>query len=247
MGRGGSIVALLFVSTLGSAGASEATQREDFLFGRPLGYVGIRAGFHKAAAQSDIYDFFDDLLTIERSDFDGFVLDVDFGLAIASRADVVIGFEVTRAGMTSEYRDYVEDNDLPIVQDTHLTSVPLTGSLKLYLTPRGREVSRYAFVPAKVAAYVGAGGGTIWYKLEQTGDFVDFVDLSIFTGAFRSKGWGVEGHVFGGAEVNLGPRWCLALEGRYVWAHAGLGDDFVDFDPIDLSGLRITGGINVRF
>jgi hypothetical protein len=32
-----------------------------------------------------------------------------------------------------------------------------------------------------------------------------------------------------------------------MWADAGLSEDFVGFDPIDLSGLRLTAGINFSF
>jgi hypothetical protein len=36
-------------------------------------------------------------------------------------------------------------------------------------------------------------------------------------------------------------------EGRYTWASDDLEGDFVGFDPIDLSGLRLSAGINFVF
>lgn len=36
----------------------------------------------------------------------------------------------------------------------------------------------------------------------------------------------------------------LILEGRYYWASADLGGDYIGFDPIDLDGARIMVGIN---
>jgi len=242
------VVPWTFAGTAGAA-PSEAAQdpRADFLFGRPRGSLGARGSWQIPAASSDIYDFFNEQLTVEKNDFDSFAFGVDGSFAVASRIDLVAGFEISRASMTSEYRDFTDENDLPILQDTRLTIVPVTLSAKLYLTPRGREVSRYAFVPAKVRPYVGGGGGFVWYELEQAGDFVDFVDLGIFTSVFRSSGFGFATQAFGGVEVGLTPRWFLTVEGRYLWSDADLDEDFVSFEPIDLSGARIGAGINFSF
>jgi hypothetical protein len=37
------------------------------------------------------------------------------------------------------------------------------------------------------------------------------------------------------------------VEGRYMYAHGKLNSDFIDFDPIDLSGFRVSAGINVLY
>lgn len=239
---------LAALSLTGGVGVSRAQEPSaDFLFGRPRGSIAARGSWHGAAATSDIYDFFTEQLTIEKGDFDSFLFGTDASFAVASRIDLVAGFEITRASMTSEYRDFEDENGLPIVQDTRLTIVPLTVSARLYLTPRGREISRYAFVPSRVRPYVGGGVGVVWYELEQVGDFVDFVDLGIFTSAFRSSGWGFASHAFGGVEVGLTPRWFLSMEGRYLWSDADLGEDYVSFEPIDLSGARVGAGIGFSF
>ena len=39
----------------------------------------------------------------------------------------------------------------------------------------------------------------------------------------------------------------LTAEARYQWASASMKDDFADFDSIDLTGLRITGGVQFIF
>ncbi len=242
--------ALVFLTTLNLilVGAAEAQEpNADFLFGKPRGSLLARGGWQMAAASSDIYDFFNEQLTIEKSDFDSFVFGVDGSFAVASRIDLVGGFEISRAGVSSEYREFVDENDLPIFQDTRLTIVPVTLSAKFHLAPRGREVSRHAFVPAKLRPYVGGGGGFVWYELEQVGDFVDFVDLSIFTSAFNSSGFGFAAQAFGGIEVSLTPRWFLTGEARYLWSEADLEGDFRGFEPIDLSGARITAGIGFLF
>jgi hypothetical protein len=243
------MVPSLLVGAAGALPGTEAAQdpSADFLFGRPRGSLGARGAWQIGAASSDIYSFFNEELTIEKGDFDSFLFGVDGSFTVASRIDLVAGFEISRASVSSEYRDFVDENDLPILQDTRLTILPVTLSVKLYLTPRGHEVSRYAFVPAKVRPYVGGGGGFVWYELEQAGDFVDFVDLTIFTSAFHSSGWGFATQAFGGVEVSLTPRWFLSVEGRYLWSDADLGGDFSSFEPIDLSGARIGAGIGFTF
>jgi outer membrane protein W len=227
--------------------ASAQQEEPDFLFGAPRGAVSLRGGYLLASAKGDIYEFFSEELTIEPSDFNGIVFGLDGALALHSRIDLLVGFEYSRAAVDSEYRDFEEDNGAPITQTTELRTLPLSGSLKFYLTPRGRDISRFAFVPRKARPYVGVGVGLIWYELEQIGDFIDFTDLEIFPSEFQSSGWGTQAHVFGGLDLQVGPRWYLSFEGRYLWASADLSGDFVGFDPIDLDGLRITAGASITF
>lgn len=246
------IASALTAFSLGAADNAGAqpggsTGRADFLFGSPRGSLGIRAGGEIAAGGSDVYDFFTGLLTLEKKDFNAALVGVDVGIAVHPRVDVVFGFELSQGGGPSEYRDYVDTDDLPITQDTRLRIVPMTGSLKLYLTPRGRRISQFAFVPAKLRVFAGGGGGLVWYELIQTGDFVDFVDLSIFTTTLRSSGLSVGAQAFGGVEVALGTRWFASFEGKYLWSKSDLGQDFVSFAPIDLSGTRISAGIHFNF
>jgi hypothetical protein len=218
----------------------------DFLLRRPYGSIGVRGSWVFARAGSDLFDFVQEQLTVEKGDFNAPALAVDLGIALAPRLDVVGGFEFSRASVVSEYRAYVDNNNLPINQQTRLQEINVSGSLR-WTPNRGREVSRYAWVPARVAPYLGAGGGFLWYQFEQTGDFVDFVDLSVFSDVFTSEGWTPSAHVFGGADIQLYKRLYFTLEGRYLWASGELGTDFVDFDPIDLAGFRLAGGINVLF
>ncbi len=226
---------------------ANAQEETDFLFGLPRGAFSIRGGYMSASASSDVYDFITETLTIDKGDFSAPTFGLDVALVVHPRIDVLVGFEYSKSTTESEYRDFEEDDGSPINQRTELSIFPFSGSVKFYVTPRGRDISRFAFVPSKARAYVGAGGGLVWYRLAQIGDFVDFVDLSIFTGEFQSTGFGTEAHAFVGVDVQLKPAVYLSFEGRYMWADAGLSGDFVGFDPIDLSGLRITAGVNFSF
>jgi len=238
------------VSTQGTQPAPStigAVPSADFLFGRPRATLGLRANFVIPREGSDLYDFLQDQLTIDEGDFSGAGFSADVGYSLASRVDVVGGFELTRKTLDTEYRDFV-DNDLrPIEQQTSLKQNLLTGSLKVALTPRGTQAGSYAWVPSRLVPYVGAGGGLVWWKFEQVGDFVDFEDFDVFFDTFTSSGVSPTGHLFAGADVQLYKRLYLAFEGRYVWASGTLDQEFVGFEPIDLSGFRISAGFNVVF
>jgi hypothetical protein len=224
-----------------------AERRADFLFGRPHGSIGVRGSWLFARAGSDLFDFVTRELTIDRHDFDAPGFGLDVAISVAPRVDVIGTFELTQATASSEYRDFVDNNFLPITQTTTLRAMQLGASVRYALTPRGHDVSRFAWVPRRVVPYVGAGGGAIYHRFAQYGDFVDFVDLSVFTDSFRSTGWSPSAHAFGGVDVQLYRALYGSLEGRYQWATGTLGRDFIDFDPIDLAGFRVSGGINVLF
>lgn len=221
----------------------------DFLFARPDASIAVRGNWVFARAGSDLFDFVQRELTIDEGDFNTAAFATDLGIVLTPRADVVVGFEVNRASVASEYRRFVDNNRLPIQQTTSLTEANLSGSLRFALTPRGHEISRLVWVPRMVVPYVGAGAGMLWYQFRQVGDFVDALDprLAVFSDQFQARGWTPSAHVFGGVDVKLYRRWFLTLDGRYLWAAGELGRDFENFDPIDLAGLRFGAGLNVLF
>ncbi|HYU79233.1 MAG TPA: hypothetical protein VEK56_09615, partial [Vicinamibacterales bacterium] len=122
----------------------------DFLFGQPHGSVGVRGGWIFARAGSDLFDFVQQQLTLDKKDFNTPALGIDLSIAIKPRVDVAFGFEFSRAGKASEYRDYVDNKLLPITQDTKLHERNFTGSVRFALAPRGTTVSRFAWVPRSV-------------------------------------------------------------------------------------------------
>ena len=88
----------------------------------------------------------------------------------------------------------------------------------------------------------------MYYEFEQQGDFVDFVDDSIFTYRYLSEGGAWTGHVMAGAQYSLSSNLVLTTEGKYSWADAEMDrESYSGYDPIDLSGFRGTVGIGVRF
>jgi hypothetical protein len=210
--------------------------------------VGIRGSWIFNRAGSDWFGFVERELTIDDGDFNAPAFTFEAGFSVNPRFDVLAGVDVSGTSIDSEYRRFVDNNRLPITQRTELKGVTLGGSLKYALVPRGREVGNVAWVPNTIVPYLGAGGGAHWFKLYQQGDFVDALDeVTIFSDVFESTGWTPTAHVFGGVDFKVYRRLYLTVEARYQWAAGELGTQFVNFDPIDLSGLQIGTGINVVF
>jgi len=233
-----------------------------------VGWLFERAG-------SDLFAFVQDQLTVEKKDFDAPAIAVDAGVALTPRADVLFGFEFGGATTKSEYRDYVDNNRLPITQATRLRQVNLSTSLRMALTPRGQEVSRLAWIPNAVTPYVGAGpahcgtnsikpaiswiswifqcskrrsvpaAGSVavrggWLFERAGSDLFAFVQdqLTVETPS---------AHLFGGVDVKVSRRLFVTGEGRYLWSHAELDRDFSGFEPIDLTGFKLTAGVSYIF
>jgi hypothetical protein len=239
------VLAAVLVIVCGSPLAAQTSP--DFLFGRPNGTIGVRTGWLFASADSDLFSFVREQLTVERKDFNAPAIGVDVDLAVTPRASAVIGFDFSKASKNSEYRDFVDNQRLPITQTTSLREMNFSGSLKFALTPRGREISSRAWVPAAVSPYVGAGGGLLRYEFVQFGDFIDVNDFSVFTDTIRSDGWAPSAHVFGGVDVKIWKRLYLSGEGRYLWSRATPDRSSFNFDEIDLAGLKVTAGVHYMF
>lgn len=234
--------------TFAAAPLAQAQQGgKGFLFKAPEISLTFRVGYDHAMAGSDLFNFVTTEHTVDRGDFSSLAYAADIGLSVSSRMELVFGVAFARTTTPSEFRQWVDNNDQPILQQTTFERRPITGSLKYYLTPRGNMVGHYAWVPARYALYLGAGGGGIHYEFKQAGDFIDYNTLRVFPDQFKSSGTTPEAHAFGGADVSLGTHVVMTAELRYTWARAGLGADYVGFERLDLSGLAATGGLSYRF
>src|SRR3954467_6436925 len=84
----------LFVATTTLAGASVAARAQDagkgFLFGAPMGSFTVHAGWALARANSDLFSYTSDLLTLNRSDFSSPDVDADLTFRVSSRTEIVL-------------------------------------------------------------------------------------------------------------------------------------------------------------
>ena len=118
--------------------------------------------------------------------------------------------------------------------------------LRFYLAQPGRSIGKLAWIPSKVVPWVGAGGGMMYYRFLQQGDFVDFKTTNVFPSSFESSDWTYTYQGMGGADISLSPHVALRADARYLWAKAQLSRSFTGFDRIDLSGAQATLGLTYR-
>ena len=249
MTRGSSaLLAAAIAATIFTPASARAQSSGDgFLFRKPAGSFVVRGGYASELASGDLYSFLTDQFTLNRGDFRAPSFGGDVLVSVAPRVDLDFGLSYSAWKKPSEFRDFVGTDNLPIQQTTSLARVPLTAGARFYLASPGRSIGSYAWIPNKFVPYVGAGGGMMWYRLRQTGEFIDFQTSDVFPDEFESSGWTGTAHAMVGADYSLTPRLALTGEGRYTWAKTSLGTDFTGFDGIDLSDFAITLGLNVRF
>jgi hypothetical protein len=226
---------------------ASGSPRPDFLFGRPKAWLGVRATWLVPRAQGDFFEFMTDQLTLERGDFRLKGFSFELGAPLTGRLDLVGGVDVAGRRIQSEFRRFVTADRQPIAQQTQYQQVDLRIGARLPLVSPGRSVSRYAFVPRRVVPSVGVGLLATRHDFQQFGQFVDFVDLSIFDDHFQSTGWTTGTYVQGTVDVWLWRRVQAVVEARYAWARATLSSDFSGFDGIDLAGFRTLMGVNLVF
>jgi len=249
------VLALLLTPLWSGAAHAQGTPRSpvqpstpgDFMLGRPRGFLAVDGGFLFANAGSDLYDFVTEQLTLDKKAFNTPIVGLRIGALLTPRLEVGVLVEQSRTSVTSEYRDFVDNSQLPITQTTGLQEYQVAANARWSLVPSGRRISRFAWIPRTVTPFVGAGAGAIKYRFEQYGSFVDFQTFKVFNSSFRSEGWAPSAHAFVGADLRVYRRIYVTGEARYTWSSAPLGDDFVDFDPISLAGARVGGSLKLVF
>ncbi|MBP7779388.1 MAG: hypothetical protein KA371_19900 [Acidobacteria bacterium] len=219
----------------------------DFMLGRPKVFLALDGGFLFARAGSDLYDFVTDQLTIEKRQFNTPVFGGRAGVAISPRLEIAVLYESARSQTASEYREFIDNQGLPITQTTLRQDHQIAATVRWSLLPSGRRISRFAWIPRTFTPFIGGGAGAIKYRFEQYGSFVDFETRRVFDDRFLSEGWAPSAHALAGADLRVYRKLYVTGEARYTWSSAPLGADFVDFEPIDLAGARLGAGLKLVF
>ena len=239
--------ALLLLTLLAAARPDHATAQRGYLFREPQFGAALRLGLGGPVANDDLFTFFTEELTLQRGDFRTLALAGDFSYRLSPKVDFVFGIAMDQSDNASEFEHLWDQDEQPIEQTTTVLRAPITAGVKYYLAPRGRRLSTHAWVPVNFTPYVTAGGGFMFYQVEQEGDFVDYETNEIFTSQFESSGGGPAAFAGVGGEYWFNPGVGLNLDGRYAWGSANLDRDFADFGEIDLQGFQFTAGLAVRF
>lgn len=245
------LVAIILISLPLHAAESDAELAQerpsDFMIHKPGYFFGIHAGMNFPRAESDIFQMVTRELTLEKSDFRNPLIGFDLGITLQDHLILVFSGEYGRTTKVSEFRDFVEDNERPIAQETNFRLFTAAATIRYYPLKMGETVGSYAWIPKRILPYVGGGGGFVHYTFSQVGDFVDTNTLDIFYANLISSGWAAAPFVVSGIDIGLTPAVFINMEAGYSWAQADLSRDFGGFQPIDLSNLRVVGGINFRF
>ena len=244
------IVLALVTATLlvGAAASSPAQSAGDgFLFHSPDVTVSLRAGYSRADAGSDVFDDVTSNLTINRRDFSSLTVGGDLAFHVAERVDLVLSGGYSRSNHKSEFRDFVDNNDLPIEQTTTFERLPVTANVRFDLSRPGRTVGSLAWIPNRIVPYVGAGIGAMRYRFRQDGDFVNFNTNAVFSSVYDSEGWALLGQAMAGVDYNFSPRLGLSLDARYMHAKGELDPSlYKGYEKLDLSGTAATIGLSFR-
>ncbi len=219
---------------------------DGFLFSRPGLMVNLHGGLARPTADSELFDFVTDILTVDTNDLIGGAFGGALYIPLSSRVD--LDFSATYSSRTtrSEFRNLIGTDELPIEQETQFTRVPLLVGARYFITPRERTIGSLVWIPTDYAFYVGGGAGAMWYRFRQDGEFVDFQDDTIFRDELLSQGWSPAAQFTGGLDLSLSPRIGMNIEGNYLWGRASLSRDFEQFNRIDLSGFSALVGITLR-
>ena len=234
----------------------EAQSRSDYMLGRPRATLTLRAGAARPNASDGVFAFTSDLLgprgsqrPLNGNDYVGVSFGGDIGVPLTQRLELQFSASTVSRRVQSEYRNFVDNRDLPIEQATRLRRTPLSLGMRFNLVPAGRSVSRLAWVPTKIIPYVAAGAGAMNYRFRQEGDFVDFraANLDVFAANLEAKGWAPLAYGATGVTWAMLPAVAINTELRYDHSRAPLQGDFTGFDRTALSGIGLTSGLQFRF
>lgn len=238
-----------FVGTIAAAPVG-AQGGEGFLFKQPKITLKFETGYSVQAATGEYLDHTRQRYSVGWRDFDAPYIGAEVAFRATERWDVAFGIGLTDASVDSEDMEYYGTDDLPIEQVMELRIIPVTLGAKYYLNDRGRRISRFAWVPNRLAPYVGASVGFASYRFQQWGDFVDegSPNLDIYFDRLTSSGEGALARGLAGATLSLGKQFELSGEARYTFASAEMSrSDFGLYGPIDLGGFQAVIGIAARF
>lgn len=187
-------------------------------------------------------DYWDDKaldFTGSPDDFEDISFTFDYQRLVSNRFSIMLSGGFYEGSEDQAYLEFVDEFGNDIVHRTTLERAAL--SIGLLVHPLGRDTV--------VSPYLGGGVAAYLWRLEESGDFINFnVDpLLIFTDTFDDQGDAFGHYWIVGLEVPLSWSWAAFIEGRWHFADQELGEDFVGFGELDLSSREIGVGVSVGF
>jgi outer membrane protein W len=176
-------------------------------------------------------------LDFNLKDFNGPTFNGEWLFGVGDNIEAGLGIGYYSRTVPSVYANVVNSDGTDIQQDLKLRVVPFTATVRWL--PMGRR--------GGVVPYLGAGLGVFSWRYQETGQFVDTTDNSIFSGTFTGSGSTTGPVVLGGVRIPI-DNWGIGGEIRYQHAKGNLpGDQGFAGTTIDLSGFNYMFTINFRF
>jgi len=207
-----------------------------------------QVGFFTPSGESDLWKLNETFTTQDTSDFDDWIVGMSFGVPVARHFDVQFSLQYYSGETDVRYRDIFTISDGAVEQHHHLWLLPQEITFRFLLIPRSSPGGHlYPIVP-----YIGGGAGGLYWDYFEDGQFADDVENPTFVFHDEREERGLTGavHAVAGLEIQFSRESAMFFEGRYRWAHDGLGGDFDasgDLDDLDLGGLSLTAGFTWRF
>jgi len=227
--------------------AASAQGGSGFLFNRPRVSIGLRTGYVLPRISSPLFDDARQWYNLNQFDFDSPYIGGEIAARVGERWDVALDVGGSESRSLSHYRDFVDQDGFEIEQETRFRTVVATLGGRYYIADRGRRIGRFAWVPARLTPFVGAGAGVTWYQLQQSGDFIDFETYDVVGDVLQTDGEGFTAYAGLGADLSLGKQFVLSAEGRYSMANGDVRGQYASYDEIDLSGLQLIAGVSLRW
>ncbi len=204
----------------------------------PPNELRFRLGLFEPRGDSQYWDEAERDFTGEPEDLEDLVGAIEYVRRLTGHLSLVASGTAYGSEDSLAYRDFVDQDGLDIVHDTRLDIATLTLGLRAILT--GAE--------APVQPWVGAGGGFYFWELEESGDFIAFVEPPfIFSDTFFDDGAVFGWYYAAGLDVPITPEVTLFGEARWDRADDELGGDFDELGELDLSGRQLSAGLGWRF
>ena len=202
-------------------------------YGSDSGTFRLRFGEFTPAGDDDYWFDVGRDFTGDEDDFADDLLAVDYLHPLGPRMGFLISASSWEADVAQEYRGFTDPNGGSIFHTTSMELTSLEAGLVWHLIDRGGTVS----------PYLGFGAGYYDWTLTESGEFINFNDLSIFADRFTDSGDTFGWFWVAGIEVPLADAFSVFGEARWSQMDDNLSGDFEGLGTLDLSGRTIAFGL----
>ncbi len=205
-------------------------------YGLTLNLGGFALRAEDARVPGDVLFENRNYLAFDIKEFNAATFGGEWLVGVGDFIEIGAGAEYFGRSVPSVYADLVNQDGSEIAQDLKLRIVSIPVTARFGAFGNGRRLEPYG------------GGGIVLlaWRYSETGQFVDYTDLSVFRNKYVASGTTVSPIVLGGLRLFVTPRFGVGGEIRYQKGEGKLSSDFYG-DRIDLGGMTYLFTFKVRF